>query len=160
MDSGTNVLINWNRENTSDSQLSVAGSVPLLQSHTRTCLQPHIYDSRHTFWHISMISPPNNVKNNFQIDFWLHYFSFRHIWNNSNKKSFAHSLLFSSDWLCCYWFLFFLFSLHAILQVCVSQSQREIDAETCWECIVVTKEVVSQATLTTWNLTEFLPLYL
>lgn len=54
-------------------------------------------------------------------------------------------------------FLFFFFSLHTIVQVCVSQSQREIDIETCWECIVVTKEVVSQATVTTWNLTEFLP---
>lgn len=42
----------------------------------------------------------------------------------------------------------------------VSQSQREIDPESCWECIVVTKEVVSQATVTTWNLTEFLPLCL
>lgn len=28
-------------------------------------------------------------------------------------------------------FLFFFFSLHTILQVCVSQSQREIDIETC-----------------------------
>lgn len=40
-------------------------------------------------------------------------------------------------------FLFSFFSLHTVLQVCVSQSQREIDIETCRECIVVTKEVVS-----------------
>lgn len=55
-------------------------------------------------------------------------------------------------------FLFSFFSLHTVLQVCASQSQREIDIGTCCECIVVTKEVVSQATVTTQNLTEFLPL--
>lgn len=65
VDSATNVLTNWNREEKIQWEPTFCtntGSVPVLQSHTSTYLQPHAYDSRHTYWCISTISPPNNVK--------------------------------------------------------------------------------------------------
>lgn len=125
MDSAINALTNWDRENSNDSQVSVPGSVPVLQNHTNTYLQPHTYNSRHIYRHISTISSPNNVKNNFQVYFQLCYFSFRHIWNYSNNKSFVHSPPFPSGWFCCSWFFVFLFlSSHRTAGLRVSEPER------------------------------------
>lgn len=102
----------------------VPATVPVIQSPTSTCLQPHAYDSRHTYWHISAISPPNNVKNSSQLYFQLCYFSFRHIWKYNNSKSLARSLLFPSGWFC-YCVFFFFFCLHTnTAGLCLSETER------------------------------------
>lgn len=65
------------------------------------------------------------LKNNFQVYIQLCYFSLRHIWNHSNNKSFAHSLLFPSGCFFCYRFFVFLFlSSHHTAVLHVSELER------------------------------------